>query len=238
MVRLAARVEECREFQCPRTGARVAGRAHRDRSLSFDLGCDTDRVLEAEGLFDPGLRDRLPRGARALWEVRRGSLLPGRASLVIYGCVIHPVRELARGLSGAAADAACALDLLPQTGEGVPAVLAALSTSGWRGMASDDAGLFLFEPAPGGGYRRYGLGAGAVPAYLALESEAELKARVVTYADGSRAELVLRGLSARAASLVLGVPVRIVSEVFTSMAVEGEFLRISREEDDIVLRRA
>ena len=60
-------------------------------------------------------------GAAARWEVRTGTLLSRQTELVVLAGVLHPIRELIRGLSPAPLSASAAERLLrSDEGEGPP----------------------------------------------------------------------------------------------------------------------
>lgn len=239
MERVSARVEDSEVFPDPSGGGTVRGNARRDEEFGGDFAAEVARRLTEAGSFEPGLRERLPPGARALWEVRSGPVLLRRTRMVVVAAVLHPWRALAGRESAGPLAADRALAALPEPG-GPPVLAAVLSTSGWAGPPEPPAGtaIYLVEPAPGEGFRIAGGPAERLPACLAPESDAELVARVTRYVAESRAALVLRGLERRETSGALGVPEDLVGEAFSSLAAADEFLRLSEEAGTLVLRRA
>jgi hypothetical protein len=243
MDRLVARLMAARRFPRAGRGDSVAGSVRRDGGFPRDYAERVRRILRAEGRHDPVLWARLPKGARARFEVRGGSLLFRRTLLVLAVAAVHPFRELALGLSPVPLDPEAAAGWLPAVEDEEPERLGVvLSSSGWRtgGETPDWEGapLVLFEPAPGGGFKPAFGEPEALPDCLRLESDEELASRVLEYVRAARVELVLHGLSARRTADAAGVPEALVRAAFERAAREDEFLWLSEEDDEIVLRRS
>jgi hypothetical protein len=214
MNRLAERLADTEEFVDPASGRRFSGSARQDDEYPADFVRELERAQTASGRYGEALRERMPTGARARWEVKPGGLLRFGVEMVVIGAVLQPFRELLSGLT----------------------------PSGWRGEpeppAVDRDTVLRFEPAEGGGFRRYPDAMDWPPAFVALESEQELMTRVLLLVAKGRVELVLRGLSAKDLSRQAGIPPDIVARGFERAVREGELLRLSHDGDDVVLRRA
>ncbi len=251
MERVASRLEATSEFQDPVTGRTFSGRACRLEEYPVDFSAEFDRVQRACGVYDEVRRERMGRGARALWEISPKGILRFGTEMIVLGAVLQPFRELLLGLTPRERAFDDLAEMLPDREDDEPTwVLAVLSPSGWRnapGLEPDSgttgAGpqsevVYRFEPAPGGGYRPFPAAGDWPPAFLALESEEELTDRVVQLVSVHRVDLVLRGLTARGISREAGVPVRIVRSAFRRTARDDEFLRVFEVDGDLVLRRA
>jgi hypothetical protein len=236
MARVAASVARADGFAA--TG-RLRRRPRRDEDFPADFADEVRRLLLAEGLLSGEVPDRLPRGARALWSVRRWPLF-GRPALLLAAGVRHPFRALALSLPAAPLPPGEALEILPSE-RGAPVSAVVLSTSGWAGplpAGATEAELWLVEPAPGGGFRLASGPAAPLPAHFTLESEEELVRRAARHTAGRRAELILAGLCADRVAAETGVPLPLVELAFREAAARDEFLRLREEEGTLVLRRA
>ena len=233
MARVAASVSRATVFT---GGPLVHGHARRDDGYPGDFEEEVRRVLSADGLPAGDAAERVPRGARVLYEVRKG-LLGRHPALFLAAGVRHPFRALSLGLPVSPLPAADALAALPPDRE-APLQAVVLSTSGWVGEPPRPVGvaLWLVSPAPGGGYRLEA-GPGPLPAHFSLETDEELVMRVVGYAWASRAELVLNGLDARRVAETTGAPLKVVEAAFRRMASRDEFLAVHAENGTVVLRR-
>ena len=251
MERVAARLEAVSEFRDPRTGRSFHGRARQAEGYPADFSSEFERVQRATSVYDEVRLDRIGRGARARFEIRPAGLLRFGTELLVLTAVLQPFREFMLGLSPRERDSDDLSALSFDDVEGGPTlVVAVLSTAGWRRSSGRmleveerelEAGrevIFRFEPAPGGGYRPFPHAVEWPPPFLALESEEELAARVIELSTLRRADLVLRGLSAREVSHEAGVPLEIVRSAFRRVADEDEFLRAVPADGDLVLRRA
>ncbi len=243
MNRLAERLADTEEFVDPASGRRFSGSARQDDEYPADFVRELERAQTASGRYGEALRERMPTGARARWEVKPGGLLRFGVEMVVIGAVLQPFRELLSGLTPSGRDANDLAGVARDVDEeGPPMLVAALSPSGWRGEpeppAVDRDTVLRFEPAEGGGFRRYPDAMDWPPAFVALESEQELMTRVLLLVAKGRVELVLRGLSAKDLSRQAGIPPDIVARGFERAVREGELLRLSHDGDDVVLRRA
>ncbi len=232
--RIRARVEASTTFALPPGGPAIRGRARRCPEFPPDFEDELRRVLLAEGACAGDLLDRLPRGARLVYAVGGGGFGARAPDLLVVAAVLHPFREWVTGRRPEPLAREAALAVLPPG----PVAAAVLSTSGWAEPADGDAGPWRFEPAPGGGFRLSCGDRRPVPAFLAPEGDAELEARAVRWAETARATLVLRGLSARHAASELGVPEPIAVRAFQRFARESEFVVLTEEDGDVVLRRS
>jgi hypothetical protein len=236
MTRVSASVARADSFAV--TG-RIRRRARRDEDDPPDFDDEVRRLLLAEGLLAGEVPERLPRGARALWTVRRWPLV-GRPSLLIAAGVRHAFRALALSLPAPSLPAVEGLTVLPPD-RGSPVSAVALSTSGWAGRPGEipaGADLWLVEPAPGGGFRVASGPDRPLPAHFALETEAELLRRAARHAAARRADLVLHGLPADRVAAETGVPLSLVERAFRDEAARDEFLLLREEDGTLVLRRA
>lgn len=246
MERVAGRLEAATEFTDPITGRTFAGRAASVAEFPADFSAEVERVQRATGVYDEVRLERIGCGARAMWEIRPAGLLRFGTEMLVLAGVLPPFRELLLGLTPRARDVDDLMGILPDREAGGPTrVLAVLSPSGWRDRgapapvtAAGNDVIYRFEPAPECGYRPYPCEDEWPPAFLALESEEELVARVWELAALRRADLILHGLAARAVSREAGVPVAIVRSAFLRAARQDEFLRAVETDGDLVLRRA